>query len=156
MIGLVLTVMTVMGVTNHMGWEMFPRRLVHSRAALADNGQPHQRHHDLYNAITGSISDSGTSCAAPIAAGVTRPAALALALSATLLTVAGERPGDLSLTITDCASPRAGDDLPDARGRSLPRLQRQRQRAHRDRAASHAQASFTHLSGPLCHLGAAR
>ena len=31
MLGLVLTIMTVMGVTNHMGWEMFPRALVHSR-----------------------------------------------------------------------------------------------------------------------------
>ncbi|KAJ8134760.1 hypothetical protein OY671_012027, partial [Metschnikowia pulcherrima] len=29
--GSVSLVMTVMGVTNHMGWEMFPRRLVHSR-----------------------------------------------------------------------------------------------------------------------------
>jgi lathosterol oxidase len=25
----VLTIMTVMGVTNHMGWEIFPRRMVH-------------------------------------------------------------------------------------------------------------------------------
>ena len=31
-LGVVLAVMTVMGVTNHMGWEMFPRRLVESRA----------------------------------------------------------------------------------------------------------------------------
>ena len=30
--GLVLAIMTVMGVTNHMGWEMFPRRLVEGRA----------------------------------------------------------------------------------------------------------------------------
>jgi sterol desaturase/sphingolipid hydroxylase (fatty acid hydroxylase superfamily) len=27
-LALVLTIMTVMGVTNHMGWEVFPRRLV--------------------------------------------------------------------------------------------------------------------------------
>ncbi|MEL0209161.1 MAG: sterol desaturase family protein, partial [Novosphingobium sp.] len=32
MLGIVLLVMTVMGVTNHMGWEMFPAWLVHSRA----------------------------------------------------------------------------------------------------------------------------
>jgi lathosterol oxidase len=45
----VLTIMTVMGVTNHMGWELFPRWLV--------NGPPgdwlitashHQKHHEKY------------------------------------------------------------------------------------------------------------
>ena len=45
-----LSVMTVMGVTNHMGWELFPRAFV--------NGAPgrwiitathHQLHHDKYN-----------------------------------------------------------------------------------------------------------
>lgn len=30
-LGLVLATMTLMGVTNHMGWELFPRWLVHSR-----------------------------------------------------------------------------------------------------------------------------
>ena len=49
MLGLVLTVMTVMGVTNHMGWEMFPRRFVHSRAGdWVITASHHQRHHDLY------------------------------------------------------------------------------------------------------------
>jgi len=48
-LGLVLAIMTVMGVTNHMGWEMFPRALVHSR--LGDwviTASHHQRHHDAY------------------------------------------------------------------------------------------------------------
>ncbi|MBT2135337.1 sterol desaturase family protein [Croceibacterium sp. LX-88] len=49
MLGLVLAIMTVMGVTNHMGWEMFPRAIVHSR--LGDwliTASHHQRHHDEY------------------------------------------------------------------------------------------------------------
>ena len=49
MLGVVLTVMTVMGVTNHMGWEMFPRRLLDSR--LGDwiiTASHHQRHHEHY------------------------------------------------------------------------------------------------------------
>ncbi|WFL78577.1 sterol desaturase family protein [Altererythrobacter arenosus] len=49
MLGLVLAIMTVMGVTNHMGWEMFPRRLVHSR--LGDwliTASHHERHHEEY------------------------------------------------------------------------------------------------------------
>ena len=40
MLGVVIAVMTVMGVNSHMGWEMFPRRLVHQVRRLADNGQP--------------------------------------------------------------------------------------------------------------------
>ena len=48
-LGLVLTVMTVMGVTNHMGWEMFPRALVHSKAGnWLITASHHQRHHDEY------------------------------------------------------------------------------------------------------------
>lgn len=49
MLGLVLLVMTVMGVTNHMGWEMFPRALVHSRAGnWLITASHHQRHHEQY------------------------------------------------------------------------------------------------------------
>lgn len=49
MLGLVLTIMTVMGVTNHMGWEMFPRALVHGKAGeWLITASHHQRHHDLY------------------------------------------------------------------------------------------------------------
>jgi Delta7-sterol 5-desaturase len=50
MLGLVLAIMTVMGVTNHMGWEMFPRWLVHSRlGGWLITASHHQRHHDLYS-----------------------------------------------------------------------------------------------------------
>jgi sterol desaturase/sphingolipid hydroxylase (fatty acid hydroxylase superfamily) len=49
MLGMVLTVMTVMGVTNHMGWEMFPRALVHSRLGRwLITASHHQRHHEQY------------------------------------------------------------------------------------------------------------
>ena len=45
----VLLIMTVMGVTNHMGWEMFPRALVHSKAGnWLITASHHQRHHDEY------------------------------------------------------------------------------------------------------------
>jgi Delta7-sterol 5-desaturase len=48
-LGTVLTIATIMGVTNHMGWEMFPRWLVHSR--LGDwliTASHHERHHEEY------------------------------------------------------------------------------------------------------------
>ena len=49
MLGTVLTIMTVMGVTNHMGWEMFPRRLVHSRlGGWLITASHHERHHEEY------------------------------------------------------------------------------------------------------------
>jgi sterol desaturase/sphingolipid hydroxylase (fatty acid hydroxylase superfamily) len=42
----VLTIMTVMGVTNHMGWEIFPRALVHGRAGnWLITASHHQLHH---------------------------------------------------------------------------------------------------------------
>jgi Delta7-sterol 5-desaturase len=45
----VLLVMTVMGVTNHMGWELFPRRLVNGRAGeWLITASHHQKHHDKY------------------------------------------------------------------------------------------------------------
>jgi len=48
-LAVVLTVMTVMGVTNHMGWELFPKRLVHGRAGVwLITATHHQRHHDQY------------------------------------------------------------------------------------------------------------
>ena len=50
MLGLVLAIMTVMGVTNHMGWEMFPRALVHSKlGGWLITASHHQRHHELYS-----------------------------------------------------------------------------------------------------------
>ena len=49
MLGLVLTVATVMGVTNHMGWEMFPRWLVHSPLGnWLITASHHERHHEEY------------------------------------------------------------------------------------------------------------
>jgi Delta7-sterol 5-desaturase len=48
-LGLVLLTMTVMGVTNHMGWEMFPGWLVRSRAGRwLITASHHERHHELY------------------------------------------------------------------------------------------------------------
>jgi Delta7-sterol 5-desaturase len=48
-LGLVLTIMTVMGVTNHMGWEMFPRGLVNGPLGnLLITATHHQRHHQEY------------------------------------------------------------------------------------------------------------
>ena len=48
-LGVVLTVMTVMGVTNHMGWELFPRRLVLGPAGRwLITASHHQRHHERY------------------------------------------------------------------------------------------------------------
>ncbi len=45
----VLTVATIMGVTNHMGWEMFPRWLVHSRLGKwVITASHHERHHEEY------------------------------------------------------------------------------------------------------------
>ena len=49
MLGLVLTIATVMGVTNHMGWEIFPRWLVHSRVGeWLITASHHERHHEEY------------------------------------------------------------------------------------------------------------
>lgn len=48
-LGVVLTIMTVMAVTNHMGWEIFPR-FVHSGplGAWLITASHHQRHHTHY------------------------------------------------------------------------------------------------------------
>lgn len=49
-VGAVLLVMTVMGVTNHMGWEMFPRCLVEGGGGKwLITASHHQRHHDRYD-----------------------------------------------------------------------------------------------------------
>jgi len=45
----VLLIMTVMGVTNHMGWEMFPRWLVQGAAGQwLITASHHQRHHEKH------------------------------------------------------------------------------------------------------------
>jgi Delta7-sterol 5-desaturase len=49
MLGIVLLIMTIMGVTNHMGWEMFPRALVRSRSGgWIITASHHHRHHEQY------------------------------------------------------------------------------------------------------------
>lgn len=48
-LGAVLAIMTLMGVTNHMGWEIFPRALVHGPAGRwLITASHHQRHHARY------------------------------------------------------------------------------------------------------------
>ena len=48
-LGVVLSVMTVMGVTNHMGWEVFPRFMWTGRwGAWLITASHHQRHHERY------------------------------------------------------------------------------------------------------------
>jgi sterol desaturase/sphingolipid hydroxylase (fatty acid hydroxylase superfamily) len=48
-LGLVLAIMTVMGVTNHMGWEVFPRWLVNGPLGnMLITATHHQRHHAEY------------------------------------------------------------------------------------------------------------
>ena len=48
-LGLVLAIMTVMGVGNHMGWEMFPRALLRSGfGRWLISASHHQRHHEEY------------------------------------------------------------------------------------------------------------
>lgn len=49
LLGLVLTIMTVMGIGNHMGWEMFPRRIVHGPLGKwLITASHHERHHREY------------------------------------------------------------------------------------------------------------
>lgn len=48
-LGVVLAIMTLMGVTNHMGWEMFPRFIVHGRAGQwLITASHHELHHQRY------------------------------------------------------------------------------------------------------------
>lgn len=48
-LAIVLAIMTLMGVTNHMGWEMFPRRVVQGVVGRwLITASHHQRHHDEY------------------------------------------------------------------------------------------------------------
>ena len=48
-LGLVLLTMTIMGITNHMGWEMFPRALINSKFGnWVITASHHHRHHEQY------------------------------------------------------------------------------------------------------------
>ena len=47
--GFVLALMTLMGITNHMGWELFPRFMVNGALGhLLITATHHQKHHDAY------------------------------------------------------------------------------------------------------------
>ncbi|AWW73292.1 sterol desaturase [Erythrobacter sp. KY5] len=49
MLGVVLAVATIMGVVNHMGWEIFPRSLVHSAlGGWVIMASHHEKHHEDY------------------------------------------------------------------------------------------------------------
>ncbi len=49
MLGLVLAVATIMGVTNHVGWEIFPRRFIHSPLGYwVITASHHEKHHGDY------------------------------------------------------------------------------------------------------------
>ncbi len=48
-LAVVLTVMTVMGIANHIGWEMFPRFMVNGKLGnWLITATHHQKHHDTY------------------------------------------------------------------------------------------------------------
>ncbi len=48
-LGLILFIMTFMGVTNHMGWDLFPKSIVHGRLGqYLITATHHQKHHDDY------------------------------------------------------------------------------------------------------------
>ena len=48
-LSLVLAIMTVMGITNHMGWEIFPRVMVNGLLGKwLITATHHQKHHDAY------------------------------------------------------------------------------------------------------------
>lgn len=73
LLGVVLGVMTFMGVTNHMGWEIFPRWLVQSPVGnWVITASHHQKHHEHYQSNYGLYfrfwdricnTDRGLSCA---------------------------------------------------------------------------------------------
>jgi Delta7-sterol 5-desaturase len=48
-VGLILAIMTLMGITNHMGWELFPRLMVNGwLGGWLITATHHQQHHDAY------------------------------------------------------------------------------------------------------------
>jgi sterol desaturase/sphingolipid hydroxylase (fatty acid hydroxylase superfamily) len=48
-LALVLLIMTIMGITNHMGWELFPKFMVNGKLGnWLITATHHQRHHDAY------------------------------------------------------------------------------------------------------------
>ena len=48
-LGVVLSIMTVMGITNHMGWELFPKFVVNGLLGnFLITATHHQKHHEAY------------------------------------------------------------------------------------------------------------
>jgi Delta7-sterol 5-desaturase len=48
-LALVLAIMTLMGITNHMGWELFPKFMVNGKLGnWLITATHHQKHHDAY------------------------------------------------------------------------------------------------------------
>lgn len=48
-LGGVLAIMTIMGITNHMGWELFPHSIVHGRLGrMLITATHHHKHHEDY------------------------------------------------------------------------------------------------------------
>jgi Delta7-sterol 5-desaturase len=48
-LGVVLAIMTLMGITNHMGWEMFPKFMVNGKLGnWLITASHHQKHHEMY------------------------------------------------------------------------------------------------------------
>lgn len=78
-LALVLAIMTVMGVTNHMGWEIFPRFVWNGPLGrILITASHHQRHHDRYRCNYGLYfrfwdrlcgTDDGLGTFAPAVAG---------------------------------------------------------------------------------------
>src|SRR3546814_16209591 len=60
-LGLVLAIMTVMGVGSHLGWEMFPRALVHGPAGRRRITTTHPEQH--HAASRGDVVHLFPSCA---------------------------------------------------------------------------------------------
>jgi sterol desaturase/sphingolipid hydroxylase (fatty acid hydroxylase superfamily) len=48
-LAMVLMIMTIMGITNHMGWEIFPKFMVNrTLGSFLITATHHQKHHDKY------------------------------------------------------------------------------------------------------------
>lgn len=48
-LAVILAIMTIMGITNHMGWELFPRQIVHGPIGnMLITATHHQQHHQAY------------------------------------------------------------------------------------------------------------
>ena len=95
-LGLVLTIMTVMGVGNHMGWEMFPRALVHGPVGRwLITATHHEQHHAAYRGNYGLYFRFWTRFAARISG---------LAALLLLTAAAGAPPPTVDVSVTGLRS----------------------------------------------------